>query len=113
MTSEELMDKLIGGHIKGRAKKGYCSMGGFKAVLTFDDSWDADSVRNTLADYDHVPGVTVSASSECNEVARQSKGSAEQQTDNSESKPCSMYPCSGVVSQGCFDVTRRPCFQTK
>ena len=85
MTSEELMDKLIGGHIKGRAKKGYCSMGGFKAVLTFDDSWDADSVRNTLADYDHVPGVTVSALSECNEVARQNKGSAEQQTDNSES----------------------------
>jgi len=32
---------------------------------------------------------------------------------NSGGTPCSMYPCSGILSDGCFDVKRRPCFQSK
>jgi hypothetical protein len=36
-----------------------------------------------------------------------------QLSHNSESKPCSMYPCSGILSKGCFEVVRRPCFQSK
>jgi hypothetical protein len=61
-------------------------MSGLKAVLTFDDSWDDEAVRNAFADNDQFPGVTVAevTSAACSGCARQNKGSAEQQTDNSD-----------------------------
>lgn len=61
-------------------------MSSLKAVLTFDDSWDDEAVRNAFADNENFPGVTVSeiTSTECSGCARQGNGSAEQQTDNSD-----------------------------
>jgi len=34
-------------------------MSQLKAILTFDDSWDDEAVRNAFADNDQFPGVTV------------------------------------------------------
>jgi hypothetical protein len=61
-------------------------MSRLKAILTYDDSWDEESIRNAFEDNDQFSGiVSVEISStECGGCARKSKGSAEQQTDNND-----------------------------
>ena len=55
-------------------------MSRLKAILTYDDSWDEEAIRNAFEDNDQFPGiVSVEVSStECGGCARQSKGSSEQ-----------------------------------
>jgi len=73
-------------------------MSSLKAVLTFDDSWDDEAVRNAFADNDQFPGVTLAevTSTECGVCARQNKGSAEQQTDN-KARQCATQICPNAI----------------
>jgi hypothetical protein len=59
-------------------------MSNLKAILTFDESWDDEAIRNAFADNDQFPGVIVSevTSAECGGCARQEIKVAEQTPTN-------------------------------